>query len=355
MTSLPAFKTKTRLIHTPAKACSRVLAITEELLSLDPASDMAIELVYEALNLGKIKTVTLSNRFNVAASPVIAFWENSLVSYTSVGFAIKHLDDAHSSAKVWLFEQLNEYKHSPGQMVAPFLRTRQPWFKSAYRRSLSSGIFSHGRFAVLGVASAVRESFYHKEHRDPTLQELQKIIYSTLYDQARDKLIASNQNKVSHFNAEEMDEAIQTYLVKEGIKAALDDFATISLDTSPLLYFSSNEDLQEENVNNLVASPVHYDNTDNDDLDPEIAYERLLSVALGDDLWARSLLSAKAGEVSSGADCEGDISTLRAYAQAHSREVSELKALLIAARSRTQAPHAHFAHLSANIPVITTC
>ena len=149
----------------------------------------------------------------------------------------------------------------------------------------------------------------------------------------------------------ELETAARARMRKDGLLAALDRFDEIrveSLQPIPLQVLEPRE--EDPRPHWGVALPVLED-AEFDAVNPEVEYERLLQVALGDQQWARRAFSARAGDSPSGAEGVSDSATLRSLADEEHRSVAEVKSVLVAARARVSAPHAQWAHLAPSLEV----
>ena len=327
-------KTKT----SPAK---RLVALTDALSRLDPSSDQALDLVHEGLFL--VKNPTNDRGFHRAALPVLDFWRNSLVKFVSEGYTLTDVDDAKGAAMLWLYEQLHGYRVSETTGVAPYLRTRQSWFRSAYRMSLSPGVYSQGRYTVLGVVAAQKEKFNELHKREPSLQELKQTVESVIYEQVRSKVESKVGNE--KLSPSEVAKETKAKLSRDGLMSALDNFSAVLTNAAPTLYINSDEDQDPLTTAAYGMVDIPQASVNTDPILEEDKYSKLLAVSLGDDLWADKLLSAKVSDLDSEVAGVTDNSSLRFFAQKNQKDVKYLKTLLSLAKVRAIAPHAHWAHL----------
>jgi len=329
-------------------SAKRLAEIVDSLRALEPFDDRAIDLVHEGLFV--LKNGANHRRFHGAAMPVLSFWRDSLVKLVSEGYSVSDSDDARGAAMLWLYEQLGEYRVSETTGVAPYLRTRQSWFKSAYRMSLSPGVHTQGRYTILGIASSQKEKFLEAQHREPSLSELREQVESAAYAQTYAKVVARPGNE--RISKTEADKETRAKMVRDGLASALKDFSAVLVSSAPSLYINTDED-QEPSVTascGMVDLPQAPEETDVDG--EEDKYSKLLSVSLGDDLWAERLLDAQSSAPSTEFPADADNSSLRFFAEEHKKEVKYLKNLLSLAKVRATAPHAHWAHLTKSAPRI---
>lgn len=322
-------------------SAKRLVALIDALNRLDPSTDQAIDLVHEGLFL--VKNSANDRSFHRAALPVLDFWRNSLVKFTSQGYTLADVDDAKGAATLWLYEQLHEYRVSDSTGVAPYLRTRQSWFRSSYRMSLSPGVYTQGRYTVLGVVTAQKEKFNELHKREPSLQELKQAVEATLCAQVRSKVESKPGNE--KLSPSEVDKEVKAKLTRDGLMSALDDFSAVLTDSAPTLYINSDEDQDPLTTATYGMVDVPHAAQDPDPIVEEDKYSKLLAVSLGDDLWADKLLTAKVSDCHSEVAGVIDNSSLRFFAQQNKKDVKYLKTLLALAKVRAVAPHAHWAHL----------
>ncbi len=329
------------LTKNKTSSAKRLVALVAALKSLDPSADQAIDLVHEGLFL--VKNSANDHGFHAAALPVMNFWRNSLVKFVSQGYTLADVDDAKGAAMLWLYEQLHDYKVSETTGVAPYLRTRQSWFRSSYRMSLSPGIYSQGRYTVLGIVTAQKEKFNDIHKREPSLQELKRAVEATLYAQVRSKVESKPGNE--KLSPSEVEKEVKAKLIRDGLMAAMDDFSAVLTTTAPTLYLNTDEDQDPLTTAAYGMVDMPQAAQTSDTMVEEDKYSKLLAVSLGDDLWADKLLSAKVSEQHSEVAGVIDNSSLRFFAQENKKDVKYLKTLLSLAKVRAIAPHAHWAHL----------
>ena len=320
--------------------------ITAQMLATSPTSDRAIDLFHEGLILSK--DTKEYSRFTHAGAPVILFWQNLLVKNLALGYSIPDIDDAHGAAALWLYEQILGYQVSPTNTIAAYLHSRQSWFKSAYRRSLSEGIYSQGRFTVLGVISKEKEKFITSQRRDPLLKELKELTSVAVRKQTFNKVISNPAN--AHLTKEQVEREVDARLARTGVTSALADFESLIVDASPLLYLKSGDDDTDTPDIGMIDAPQSRDK--HDSFAEEGKYSKILAVSLGDDLWADKLLSARATDTDSAVAGVASDSTLKHFAHENKKDIKYLKTLLSLAKARTIAPHAHWAHLSDDLPKV---
>lgn len=326
----------------------KALAIIAALRNLDPSADQAMDLAHEGLFL--LKSSTSDPAMHTAALPVLEFWRNSLVKFVSDGYTPPDIHDVRSAAMLWLYEQLREYRVSETTGVAPYLRARQSWFRSSYRMSLSPGVYTQGRYTLLGVVAAQKEKFEKLHKREPSMQELKQLVESALYRQVRDKVeIKPGNEKLSQ---NDLAKETKAKLVRDGLMAALDDFSAVLVSAAPALYINTDEDQDPATTAAYGMVDMPQAPEDTDPLMEEDKYSKLLAVSLGDDLWADKLLSAKVSDFDSEVAGVADDNSLKFFATLNKKDVKYLKTLLSLAKVRAVAPHAHWAHLSNPPPVI---
>jgi len=321
-----------------------LLELARRLGALDSASDEALELARQALLAGP----GLPYRLESALGAVLATWAERVVAHAAKrGPKLSDRSEVAAEARLWILEQLREYRPAEdGGSVAVFLRARLSWFRSAARRSQDGAGRTHSSYTVGSAAGYVRERFLREQHREPSSSELKAAVADLLTEQTKEKVLAS----AEFADEEALARAVDGRLKKDGLAAALERFDEIRLESSPLLPLQTLTPREEDPRPNWgVALPVVED-PGFDQRDPEEDYERLLAVALGEQQWARAAFSARAGEVDAGA--EGSAAgTLRDLAADADCSIAELKAVLVAARSRVFAPHAQWAHLSPSLVV----
>lgn len=326
---------------------SNLARITAEMLAASPTSDRAIDLFHEGLMLSKgTKEYSIFTR---AGAPVMLFWQNTLVKDLALGYSIRDIDDAHGAAALWLYEQMLGYQVCPTSTIAAYLHSRQSWFKSAYRRSLSDGIYSQGRFTVLGVISKEKEKYIALNRRDPLLKELKELTSIAIRKQTFDKVLSNPAN--AHLTQEQVNREVDARMGRTGITSALADFTSLIVDASPLLYLKSGDDENDAHDPSMVDAPQSRDL--HDPFAEENKYSKILAVSLGDDLWADKLLSARATDTDSAVAGVASDSTLKHFAHENKKDIKYLKTLLSLAKARTIAPHAHWAHLADDLPKIS--
>lgn len=326
----------------------KALAVITALRNLDPSADHAIDLAHEGLFL--LKSSTSDPAMHKAVLPVLEFWRNSLVKLVSDGYTPPDIDDVRSAAMLWLYEQMLEYRVSETTGVAPYLRSRQSWFRSSYRMSLSPGICTQGRYTLLGVVAAQKEKFDKLHKREPSVQELKQLVESAVYCQVRDKVEAKPGNE--KLSQTDLAKETKAKLVRDGLMSALDDFSAVLVSAAPAFYINTDEDQDPVTTAayGMVDMPQAAENAD--PLVEENKYLKLLAVSLGDDLWADKLLSAKISDFDSEVAGVADGNSLKFFAAMNKKDVKYLKTLLSLAKVRAVAPHAHWAHLVNPPPVI---
>jgi hypothetical protein len=309
----------------------------------DPASDEALELARVAL----LADGARSYRVEHALAEILTVWAGRVVAHAAKGGP--KLDDkieAEAEARLWLIEQLREFRPAEeGGSVAVFLRARLSWFRSRVRRGENGQQQSHSAYTVSSAAGRAREEFLRDHRREPTGEELKNTVRAILLEQAKDKVLAGSEL--------ESEEAIETVALarmrKDGLLAAIERFDEIrieSLKPMPIRLLEAREEDPKPHWG--IALPVVEDEPF-DTPNREAEYDRLLSVALGDQQWARRAFSAKAGAAPAGSEGDSDNNTLRDLADEEHRSIAELKNVLVTARARVTAPHAQWAHLSPSL------
>lgn len=320
----------------------QALDLARQMSALDPSSDEALEAARQALDF----TAPIPHRLERVVGEVLNVWAGRVVGYVvKNGPKLADPEETLAEARLWLIEQLREFRPSEdGGSVAVFLRARLSWFRSAARRSAEGSGRTHSSFTVNSVAGLAREELLRSNHREPTGEELKSAVRRILTEQTRAKILESGE-----FSSEEdLEQAIVQRLKKDGITAALERFDEVRLESRPALPIQLFEPREEDPRPHWgVALPVVED-PEMGSRGAEDDYERLLQVALGDQQWARSAFSARAGDAPSGADADGAV-TLRDLASEAECSIADLKSVLTAARCRVSAPHAQFAHLAPSL------
>ena len=320
------------------------LDLARQLTALDPSSDDALEAARLALCSGQ----PMPHRLERVVADVVAVWADRVVAHAKKGGPkLRDEEETRAEARIWLLEQLREYRPAEdGGSVAVFLRARLSWFRSATRRFADGSGRTHSSYTVSSVSGLAREDLLRENHREPSSTELKARVRDILVAQTREKVLESGE----FASEDEVEHAVAARLKKDGVAAALDRFDEIRVESRPALPIQLLEPREEDPRPHWgVALPV-VEFQESDVRDEEEDYERLLQVALGDQQWARSAFSARAGEAPSGADTE-TASTLRDLAADADCTIAELKTVLSAARSRVAAPHAQWAHLAPSLEI----
>lgn len=314
----------------------------------DPASDDALELARVAL----LTEGARSYRVEHALAEILTVWARRVVAHAAKGGP--KLDDkteAEAEARLWLIEQLREYRPAEeGGSVAVFLRARLSWFRSRVRRGENGQQQSHSAYAVSSAAGRTREEFLRDHRREPTGEELKNAVRGLLLTQAKEKILAGGDLE----SEEAIENAALARMRKDGLLAAIERFDEIRVESQkpvPIRLLEARE--EDPRPHWGVALPVIEDEPF-DAPNREAEYDRLLSVALGDQQWARKAFSAKAGAAPAGTEGDSDTNTLRDLADEEHRSIAELKQVLVTARARVTAPHAQWAHLSPSVLIEET-
>lgn len=307
----------------------------------DPGSDEALEALRQALDPS-----VRCPRLEHAQAAVVETWAGILASDAVKGIGHPDYGDVLGDARLWLLEQLLTFQPAAdGGNVGAFIRTRQTWFRSNIRRDKGGHTRTHGQFAVMGAVGAVREQYVARTHHEPSEDALRQAVLELIQSQAREKILEKPDGSGQNISEDELQEAVRRRLSKDGVFAALEDLNFLRAASQGELHLDTTGASDEEGGDG-VRLPALPD-IDIDAEDPEVVYESLLMVALGDHQWARAAFSAKAGPSPSGAEGDPDSTSLKDLAGAVGQLGGELKRVVTRGRARVYSPHAHYAHLSA--------
>jgi hypothetical protein len=264
-------------------------------------------------------------------------------------------DEIVADARVWAFEQVNEYRPGTGSVLA-YCASRADWAIGDLLRTHAqgSGAMDRRSYQVRSAAWAARAHLATAGNAAPTLEQLRA---ATLEQLVSD--VCAKSKKVST-----RDEAIAA-LRKDGRLGALDRLADLlAIGDADLCLQQPVDDGGTTIADTLSSSPAAEDQALAGD--PDLGLAALYRVAVGDEDWAAPLLAARFGALGdvegSGAlsrdvdtdDEDGDDTnytssrgvSIPRLAEATGRDRDVIRDVLRCAPVRLSAPHAQWSHLA---------
>jgi hypothetical protein len=263
-------------------------------------------------------------------------------------------DEIVADARIWAFEQVNQYRPGEGSVLA-FCATRLDWAVGQLLRTHAqgSGAMDRRSYQVRAAAWAARARLTDAGQISPSMDELK----AATLDQLVSDVCAKSKTGAKRADA-------LAALRKDGRLAALERL--------PHLLGLGDADV-------CLQEPIGEDGTTIADTlsstaaaedvalaaDPDAGLGSLYRVAVGDDDWAAPLLAARFGALGSvegfgaldDADDDEDADefsgsrgvSIPRLAEATGRDKSVIRDILRCAPARLSAPHAQWSHLATDV------
>lgn len=251
-------------------------------------------------------------------------------------------EDVQSAATLFCLEQLDGYQVNGQGTVLGYLSSRIEWFVADYVRDNSlSGTLDRSWHLVRSAAGVVRQEWEAREGKSPSEGELASAVREHMTRVEADKVAAAN----PRWGEARCRQEAEARLVKQGVRKALEDLASIRLLTHEVYLDTP----VREDGHTLAETLV-----DQGGGSSEQRLDLLFALALGADGWARPALAARFGAQD---DVEGEaalgwersagkkVGSLTRLASACGKDKAELRSVLDRAVSRLSSPHAHWCYL----------
>lgn len=292
-------------------------------VSIDVNDDIDLDLVVAAWGRGEA-----SGDLTAVASA----WRDSLVGYcVKRNPTLSRDDDLPGAAMVWVLERMRAWRDGEGS-ARGWLASGFTWFLSEYN-TRQDDLPNKTWHRVLAAASVARHEAA-AAGRVLTMKELAEATRVRLEASLLESITRSNPD----LDAAKARAEARARLTKDGVSAALASLPEILATGDSQLRLDQPLGTAEDSMtlgDTLVANGEQGGSEDRVD--------EVTAIMLGDQVWARQALAARAGS-----DAEGSVesSTYQALAEEAGRSVDEVKAVLKLAKSRVRAAHAQWAYLA---------
>ena len=265
----------------------------------------------------------------------------------SAGWLSSRRDEVAADARLWVMETLAEYRPGVGS-VAAMMASRREWIvaRLVQQHSQGAGTLERSWYQLRAAAWAERARLREVTGREPDLETLKHATWERLVAEKVQRAVTDGADPVSARGR-----AVAS-LKKSGKHAALSQLANV---------------LNLGDADHSLDQPLRADGTVTvgtllvdveADHAAEQHLEQLYAVALGDEHWARPVLSGRFGALGGveGTGALGDLDqsqlngsrgmSVIQLARATGRERGVVRDVLASAVNRLTAPHAHWAHLA---------